>query len=189
MNRISARDRYRTRLLGGLAALLVAPLMAGCGTVDVEHAASEGPPLDLYEFFDSSSQAWGIVQDWRGGVVRQFVAKIDGRVTDGQLVLEEEFVFADGERSTRRWNISRNGDGSFEGTANDIVGVARGESHGNALRWRYAMDLTYKGRELRVRFDDRLWRVDDDVLINRAAIRKFGIVVGEVTLFIRRVGA
>ena len=164
----------------------MAPALTGCAATDVEDIATEAPPLDLYEFFDSSSRAWGIVQDWRGKVVRQFVARIDGKRADGQLVLDEEFVFSDGEHTTRRWNISRRNDGSFEGTAGDIVGLARGESYGNALRWNYEMDLTYKGRQVRVRFDDRLWRVDENVLINRAAIRKLGITVAEVTLFIRR---
>ena len=166
--------------------LLLVPFLSGCGGLPVEDQAGIGPDFDLFQFFDGETQAWGIVQDWRGRVVRQFSASIEGHVNADELTLDERFIYGDGETDTRVWKIRRGATGQYSGSANDIVGQAQGRTHGNALRWRYSMDLETGGRTVRVQFDDRLWRVDGDTLINRAAIRKFGIKVAEVTLFMRR---
>lgn len=166
--------------------LLVLPLLSACGGLRVEDQAGLGPPLDLYEFFNGETEAWGLVQDWRGRVVRQFVASIDGQVVNGELVLDEVFRYGTGERETRRWKIRRQSDNKLRGTANDIVGEATGRTHGNAMMWRYEMDIETRGKKVRVRFDDRLWQIDGDTLINRAAIKKFGVTVAEVTLFMRK---
>ena len=41
---------------------------------------------------------------------------------------------------------------------------------------------------LRLAFDDWMWRQDDNVIINRASVSKFGITVGEVLIFFQREG-
>ncbi len=166
--------------------LLILPLLSACGGLRVEDQAGVGPPLDLYEFFNGETETWGLVQDWRGRVVRQFVATIDGQVVNGELVLDEEFRFGSGERETRRWKIRRLSGNQLSGTASDIVGEAIGRAAGNAMVWRYEMDIETRGKKVRVRFDDRLWQIDGDTLINRAAIKKFGVTVAEVTLFMRK---
>ena len=141
------------------------------------------PAFDPFTFFPGETRAWGIVQDWRGRIVRRFAVEMDGRIDGQDLVLDEQFRYADGERSTREWRISRTGEGAFTGRASDIVDSATGRTAGNAMQWQYRMDLTVDGSTYRVSFDDWMWQLDDGVLINRSYIRKFGVKVAEVTLF------
>jgi hypothetical protein len=57
---------------------------------------------------------------------------------------------------------------------------------GNTLNWRYTLRLPVDGREIEVQFDDWMVLVDDQVMLNKAAMSKFGIHLGEVTLAFRR---
>jgi hypothetical protein len=166
---------------------LLSPLLAvGCGGIQLEDNAWAEPRFDPFNYFTGHTRAWGIVQDWRGRVVRRFDVDIKGSVENGELRLDETFRYADGERSNRQWLIRAAAGGRLSGTASDIVGTAAGALAGNAMRWRYPMDLAVGGRSYRVHFDDWLWQLDRDVLVNRSYIRKFGIKVAEVTILMQK---
>ena len=63
-----------------------------------------------------------------------------------------------------------------------VVGVASGEAYGNALNWRYDMDLKVGDGTMRVHFNDWMFLQPSGVLLNRARVTKLGFAVGEVTL-------
>jgi hypothetical protein len=109
-----------------------------------------------------------------------------GTWTGSQGKLEEWFVFDDGEKTTRTWQITKLKEGHYIGTAGDVVGQALGESNGFALHWDYQLDLPVDGKEVRVTFDDWLYQVDNKVVINRSIITKWGFRVGEVILVITK---
>jgi len=145
--------------------------------------AARTPRLDLFAYFIGETSAWGLFEDRFGKVRRQFKVAIQGRLEGDALVLQEDFVYDDGEKSRRVWTIRRDGPSGYVGTAADVVGEARGRAAGNALNWQYVMDLAVGRRTLRVAFDDWMFLQDDAVLINRAKIKKLGLELGSVTLF------
>jgi hypothetical protein len=100
--------------------------------------------------------------------------------------LTEDFDYYDGEKQRRIWTIKKLADGSYEGTASDILGKAQGQSQGNAVRWNYVMDLPVGDTTYRIRFDDWMWVMNDGVLINRSYLKKFGITVSELTIFMQK---
>ena len=57
-----------------------------------------------------------------------------------------------------------------------------GVSAGNALNWRYDMDLKVGSSVWRVHFDDWMFLQPDQVLLNRASMSKFGIHLGDITI-------
>ena len=69
-----------------------------------------------------------------------------------------------------------------------MVGTASGQAAGNALRWRYVMALPVDGKIYNVDFDDWMFLMDGEVMLNRSAMSKWGINLGEVTLSFRRRG-
>ncbi|MEM7540533.1 MAG: DUF3833 domain-containing protein [Pseudomonadota bacterium] len=168
------------------APLFLAASLTGCGNVPIEENALAAPAFDPARYFSGLIKAWGTVHNWQGKLTRHFVADIDASIANNVITLDESFIFSDGERQTRVWQLSRNADGHYVGEANDIAGQAQGETNGNAMRWSYEMDLTVSGKVYRVRFDDWLWQIDEQTLINRAKIIKFGVKVGEVVLFMRK---
>ena len=171
----------------GIAALTVAGL-SGCSvSVDGEDYRSVSPVFDIEQFFDGNVKAWGIVQNRSGEVVQRFVVDIDGSVDGDTLTLDESFNYGVGDGPTSRtWTIVKQSDNSYVGRASDIDGPAKGTSFGNAFNFHYEMDLPVDDTTYSVTFDDWFWAFDDSTMMNRSYIRKFGIVMAEVTIFMQK---
>ena len=168
--------------------LLLAPaaialtLFAGCAGPAPADYAAEKPVLDLKRYFDGELVAHGIFTDRNGKVARRFVVQMTGRWQGGQGTLDERFTYSDGKTERRVWHLTDEGDGRWSGRADDVVGVAEGLAAGNALNWRYTLALPVDGKVWEVQFDDWMVLVDERVMLNKAAMSKFGIRLGEVTL-------
>lgn len=168
-------------------ASISAAVLTACGSVDVDHYAREKPELELSSFFNGTIDAWGIFQKRDGAVARRFHVVIEANWKSPQEgVLDERFTYSDGETQRRVWTLKRQPDGTWQGTADDVVGVAIGKVAGNALRWTYVMRLPVDGKEYLVDFDDWMWQLDDSSMMNRSVMSKFGIDLGEVTLFFKK---
>ena len=48
------------------------------------------------------------------------------------------------------------------------------------------MDLPVDDTTYAVTFDDWFWAFDDSAMMNRSYIRKFGVVMAEVTIFMQK---
>lgn len=141
------------------------------------------PELRIEDYFDGRTYATGIFQDRFGKLRREFTVSIAGTVDGDTLTLDEDFCYADGERSQRVWTITRMGPDRYTGTAADVVGEARGQAAGNALHWRYRLELPIGERIWEVDLDDWMFLQPGGVLINRTQVSKWGLTLGEVTLF------
>ncbi len=149
----------------------------------IEQFRDAAPRLKLESYFDGRVLAWGSFEDRFGTVQRQFFVDIEGRWDGNELVLHEDFSYSDGEKQTRIWHIRPDGAGGYAGQADDVVGIARGQVAGNALRWQYTMDLPVGGHQWRVQFDDWMLLQPGGVMLNRARVSKWGFRIGEVRLF------
>jgi Protein of unknown function (DUF3833) len=171
------------------AALLSLTVMVGCAGMNPRDFKDAEPRLTIEEYFAAETRATGIFEDRFGRLRRQFTVEITGTRDGDTLVLDERFKYSDGETEQRIWNIRKTGPHSYEGRANDVIGVAYGEAYGNALNWRYDVHLKIGGGTLRVHFDDWMFLQPSGVLINRARVSKFGIEIGQVTLaFVKPAG-
>ncbi|MFJ3451296.1 DUF3833 domain-containing protein [Pseudomonas sichuanensis] len=169
-----------------LVLVLACLLLGSCGNVGVEHYRGQQPGLDLVAFFATPVEAWGMFQKRNGEVVKRFHVRIDSRREGERLILDEHFVYSDGTRQQRTWTLTPDGPGRWRGRAGDVIGEARGEVAGNALRWQYRLDLPVDGSHWQVDLDDWMYLMDEDTLINRSSMRKFGVEIGQITLFFRR---
>ncbi len=164
-------------------------LLTACSTpsIDGNQYVDSAPDFRIERFFDGNVRAWGIVQDRTGNVTQRFEADIVGTFENDKLTLDETFSYGFGDGLKKRvWTITRNDNDTYTGSADDIVGPAEGTSYGNAMAWGYQMDLPVGDDTYRVTFEDWMWAFDDETIINRAYIKKFGIVFAEVTIFMRK---
>lgn len=162
-------------------------LLVGCGAT-LNDYQMEKPTLVLEEFFLGQLEAYGMVQDRNGKVVRRFRADIRAQWKDRQGVVDEQFYFADGETQVRCWRLVKIGN-QYVGTADDVIGQATGRVAGNAFNWRYRLQIPVADKSWEIDLNDWMYLVDEDNLLNRAVISKFGFNVGEITLYIRRVSS
>jgi hypothetical protein len=160
---------------------------SGCAGPSVNDYASEKPVLDLRQYFNGVVDAWGIFTDRSGKVVKRFTVVMHCKWDGDQGVLDEDFVYSDGTKQKRIWKLQHMGNGRYSGQADDVIGMADGQTRGNAFNWRYTLALPVDGQVWHVQFDDWMYLLDDKVMLNKAAMSKFGIFLGEVTLsFTRR---
>jgi hypothetical protein len=173
--------------LKSIFASLTATVLTACSSVDIEQYASEKPALELSQFFEGTLDAWGVFQKRSGLVARRFHVEIQASWKNkDEGTLDEHFTYDDGEKQRRIWTLKRQADGTWQGTADDVVGMATGRVSGNALHWTYVLRLPVDGKEYLVDFDDWMWQLDADSMMNRSAMSKFGVDLGEVTLFFRK---
>lgn len=158
-------------------------LVSGCSSMNIETYRQQTPALSIESYFLGKTWAWGMFEDRFGKVRRSFTVEITGQWEQDQLVLDEHFVYNDGEKDQRIWRITPLGNGQYEGVADDILGKAVGQTAGNALNWQYDMLLPVGERTWRVHFNDWMFLQPNQVLINKANVTKWGIHLGTVTLF------
>ena len=140
------------------------------------------PNLVIEEFLSGKVKAYGVLQNRGGKVTRQFSADLEGKWDGKQLTLDEKFYWSDGEVQTRQWKIIKNDKHYYEGTAADVVGKAKGFSYGSAFKLEYVLLVPVKGKEIKITFDDWIFKQSDTVAINRAKMTKFGFKVAELTV-------
>lgn len=175
------------KLLKGILIMGLLTFLSGCtGGHSLDHYKGTNPPLDLQEYFTGPIKAWGLVQDYSGKVTRRFDVEMTGSWEGNTGTLQEKFEYYDGEIQERIWTIKKIAANDYEGSASDIIGTATGNTSGNAMRWAYQMDLKVGDKTYRITFDDWMFLMNDGVLINRSYLKKFGLTVGELTLFMQK---
>jgi hypothetical protein len=157
-------------------------LLAGCSGPQVNDYASEQPRLELSDYFNGELQAWGMFQNRSGEVVKRFHVAMTGTWHGDVGKLDERFTYSDGTTERRVWTLKKQVDGSWRGTAADVVGEAIGHVAGNTLNWRYKLRLKVDDTTYVVDFDDWMFLMDGQVMLNQAYMSKWGIDLGQVTL-------
>jgi hypothetical protein len=166
----------------GLAALAFIWLGGCASSIEPSRYAGEKPALDLQKYFNGTVDAVGIVQDRSGAVIKRFTVVMKCRWEGDVGTLDEDFTYSDGTKQRRVWTVRKTGPGRYIGAADDVIGEAAGETAGNAMLWKYVLALPVKGTTYHINFEDWMYLMNDDVMINRAAMSKFGIHLGEIVL-------
>ena len=161
-------------------------LVSGCAGPQVVDYATQTPALDLRTYFNGMVDAWGVFTDRSGRVVKRFKVVMDCQWQGDEGVLDEAFTYSDGTQQRRIWKLKARPQGRYEGRADDVVGMAAGEVRGNAFRWQYTLALPVDGTVWHVQFDDWMYLMDEQVMMNKAVMRKWGVTLGEVTLSFKR---
>ena len=165
--------------------IIVFSFITSCGSNNAmkpEDFKNKKPRLIIEEYLSGNVKAWGVLQNRSGKVTRQFSANLNGKWDGKKLILDEKFNWDDGEVQTRQWQITKIDANNYIGTAEDVVGTAKGYSYGPAFKFEYVLLVPVKGKEIKITFDDWIFKQDERVAINRATMTKFGFKVAELTV-------
>ncbi|MDX1705538.1 DUF3833 domain-containing protein [Pseudidiomarina sp.] len=166
-----------------ITVLLTSISLWGC-SAGISDYAGESPKLKLETFFNGELVAYGTVQDYSGKVIQRFRADLTGTWDGNEGTLDEQFYYADGSTQERIWRLTKTGSDTYEGRAGDVDGVAIGQVAGNALHWSYVLNIEVDGEPMKIKLDDWMYLVDENNMINRSQMYKYGLPVGEITLYI-----
>jgi hypothetical protein len=156
--------------------------LASCSTALQDYKETEAP-FDIKQYFNGNVIAWGVVQDYSHEVTRRFCVEIVGTWEGNKGTLAEKFYFNDGEISFRNWQLTKQNDGSYRGTAEDVAGLAIGKHQGFAFQFQYDLLLKLDDETYQVSMDDWMYQLDENRVMNKTSMSKFGIDVAEITLF------
>ena len=164
--------------------------LTGCAQMKIEEFNGKTPTLAIEDYFNGQTKAWGVFHDRFGKLKKEFTVTINGtwNPETQTLMLDEDFVYSDGTLDKRIWTISKNSDGTYTGTADDVKGVAIGHQSGNAFHWVYELGLEI-GKEKKpfyVTMDDWMFLQPDSTVINITNMKKFGARLGTVSIFFRK---
>jgi hypothetical protein len=161
-------------------------LLQACSSITVDSYSDFSPDFYPREFFSGDLTAHGVVKNRGGLVIRTFNADIQANWTNDTGILIEHFRFGDGETQERIWTLTPDGNGSYVGTANDVIGASQLTFSGNSLFMNYVLRIPYGDSTIDVHVDDRMYLISSDVLINESRMSKYGLEVGSIALVIIR---
>ena len=158
-------------------------LLAGCSSPSTKDYAEVTPKLDLREYFNGPLVAKGILFDYTGKADLMFRVDLVGSWQGNEGTLREHFTYSDGRTEERTWHMRFTDDHQFTATADDVVGIANGAQDGNSVNMRYTLNAKRPdGDRIILSMDDWMYLLDERTLINRTAMRKYGLTVGELVI-------
>ena len=170
-----------------IVAVFILFLISGCGLKpSLDDPKLSNAQLDLEKFLVGDLVAYGQFQDVLGNVSRRFTVNMNGEWDGTNLKLTEDFVYSDGTTEQRIWYLTKTGEQAWNGTAKGVIGQAEGLEDGDTFYWNYTIDLPVPDGTMRVTFDDYMWLISEDRMLNKAYMSKFGVPLGEVTIMFEK---
>ena len=174
MNIITRLKRF---LLPGMVLWLSA-----CHSLKPSDFAGTGPKFDILQFYTGHTLSHGLVESARGNPLKQVVTETWGHMEGGELHMTQDVTFDDDKPTRRTWVIRRVDEHHYEATTANVIGKARGEAWGNALRLDYVLALKRSNPLSRVRMTHwMMLQPDGRTMLNVVTVRKLGVVVGHIT--------
>jgi len=167
--------------------VLIFFFISGCGfKPSIDDPKLSDMQLNLESFLVGDLVAYGQFQDVLGNVSRRFTVNMLGEWDGKNLKLTEDFQYADGTTEQRIWYLKKTGEQAWSGTADGVIGQAEGLESGDTFYWNYTIDLPVPDGTMRVTFDDYMWLISEERMLNKAYMSKFGMPLGEVKIMFEK---
>ncbi len=160
-------------------------LTTGCSSIRPADFAAGTPVFDPIDFFNGKTSSNGVRENRSGDPVAQVFTHTSGKMVADTLHLEQELRFVSQEKTTtshRTWQLRRTGPHTYQGSANDIIGFATGEAHGNTFHWSFPLTVNPGNPLTTIRMSQWMYlQPGGKTLLNHSTLSKAGIVVSQVT--------
>ena len=160
--------------------------LLGCSSIDPKIYSKNSPKMDIRNYLNGKLEAQGILQNRAGEVIKTFTVKMVGTWKGNEGKLEEDFIFSDGKKDRRIWEIKFLDDNNFTAKAHDTVGIAKGQQYGNAVKMDYVLKVDVDGKKYDIRLIDWIYLVDEKTAINVSQMTKFGFRVGTLSISFKK---
>jgi len=181
-NRIfSIVTRFFPFLAAAICSIAIAPIAARAAAQPSPSSAGR-PLFDPERFFTGRTFSWGVIENRGGAPTEVVTTETSGNLVHGQLDLEQTLHVGNKPPQHRSWKLRRIDPRHYQATANDMLGAARGIVTGNVFSWTFTLALKPGNALFNVRMTQYMYlQPDGATMVNRSVIRKFGLVIGEVT--------
>jgi hypothetical protein len=144
------------------------------------------PRFEPEKFFAGETRSWGVFENRAGNPSQRFTTSASGHREGESLVLHQTFTYENGRKQDRTWRIRRLDAHHYQATANDVVGIAKGEAYGNVFYLEYTVALKPGNPFFNVRLQQWMYGQDHGAaMVNSAKIAKLGVTLATVTEYFR----
>ena len=103
-----------------------------------------------------------------------------------QNSLLEEKLFDDGKQKICCWKLMKIGN-QYTDTVQDPGAISLGKTESDGLNRRYILEAPVKEKVRHIKFEEWLYLVDKDYLLDREKMNKFGFTTGKIVPYIRKI--
>lgn len=170
------------RLLQIITAITFFFSVGGCAVMKPSAFEAGKPRLDPVKFFVGHTRSSGVMENHGGKPAIRITTETAGILKDGLINIEQDLYPEGGKINHRSWQLRQIDEHHVEATANDIDGIAHGLLYGNEFSWTFRHKLADRKFIKHVRMSQNMYLMPDgQTMIIRSVIRKFGIVVAQIT--------
>ena len=157
-------------------------LFTSCASMKPVAFEKGEPKLEPVSFFGGHTRSSGVLESRGGKPTAKITTETKGNLKDGVLHIEQDLYPEGGKKNHRSWQLRRIDEHHVDATANDIDGTAHGLLYGNAFSWTFRLKVADRKFIRHVRMQQNMYLMPDGkTLLIRSVIRKFGIVVLQIT--------
>lgn len=167
--------------------IIITLLLASCSEPNIQYAKTQTPKFNIKDFFRGKIIASGIIQNWRGEVTKTFTAKVTSHWNDNNVIITQNITFNNASTLNRKIQMTLINDNSLLIDGIDIDGTGTGKQSGNAVSFSYNLLIPYMKREVSLSTTEWLYMLPDNSVIANISLRKFGIKVGEVIIYMKKI--
>lgn len=163
-----------------------------CAALTVAVTASAGTPFDVVkdgrplfkpeQYFAGRTHSWGLFENRSGNPTKLIHTQTVGHMEGGVFKFEQDMQIQGSKPSHRSWSIRKLDEHHYSATGTGIVGMARGEGHGNAFHFDFTIDAVPGNPLAHLHMSQWMYLQPDGVtMINRDTLTKAGVILAEVT--------
>lgn len=165
-----------------ISTVLVLFVFASCSTLKPESFGSSTPILDPVKFFGGHTHSSGVLETPKGKPSERITTKTTGVYANGILTIDQDLYPEKEKPNHRTFTLKLTDAHHVEGTGSFIGGTARGTLYGNYFTWQFRLKIADKGLVKHVNMTQYMYLMGDGkTLIIRSVVRKFGIIVKQIT--------
>ena len=144
-------------------------------------------PLSLERFFTGPLTAKGTVENLRDGTKRDFTIAMQGTWVGPRGTLDEDVVYADGEREHKVWTFEKVGEGRYIGRRPDVTQDAEVVEDAQGIGMTYKAETKIPaGLTLNLSFADRMTLTAPNVVAVRSDVTYLYVSAATLTLTITK---
>lgn len=169
----------KTRYISTFLGLVV---LASCSSLNPESFSSGTPIIDPVKFFGGHTHSTGVLESRNGKPAERITTKTAGVYANGVLSMDQDLYTGASQHTRRNFKLKIIDAHHVDATGSDVAGIAHGALYGNYFTWSFRMRIADNGLVRHVNMTQCMYLMPDGkTLIIRSIIRKFGIVVKEIT--------
>ena len=135
-------------------------------------ATDVGTKMDIKNFFSGDIEGFTISQDQNGKITNVSTVKMNGTWDENKGVLKQNFSYNGGRKDSRTWLITIDADGNFDAVGHDVSSAAKGVQISSMAQMTYSLLVPINGIKQEIRYEDRMYLVDDKSMIVISTFKK-----------------